>query len=101
MKSRLLALVIAVFAAGCVTTEIAPPPRPKLVLFLVVGGLPQWQVVDYRDQLAPDGFMPAPEYSKSLGRDAGRLNVPQVLARLNEGLAAKFGAGPASGRLQA
>jgi hypothetical protein len=31
-------------------------PRPKLVVFLVVDGLPQRQVLDYRDQLAPDGF---------------------------------------------
>ena len=52
----LLALLATLLAAGCVTTEIAPPPRPKLVVFLVVDGLPQWQVVDYRDQLAPDGL---------------------------------------------
>jgi predicted AlkP superfamily pyrophosphatase or phosphodiesterase len=31
-------------------------PRPKLVVFLVIDGLPQRQVLDYRDQLAPDGF---------------------------------------------
>lgn len=30
--------------------------RPKLVVFLVVDGLPQRQVLAYRDQLAPDGF---------------------------------------------
>ncbi|MEO7392662.1 MAG: alkaline phosphatase family protein [Ramlibacter sp.] len=36
---------------------IAPPPdRPRLVVFLVVDGLPQWQVLAYRDQLAPDGL---------------------------------------------
>lgn len=39
------------------------------------------------------GFTPAPEYSRSLGRDAGRQNVSQTLARLNAGLAAKFGTG--------
>ncbi len=40
---------------------------------------------------ADHGFMPAPEYSKSLGRDAGRQNIPQMMARLNAGLTAKFG----------
>ena len=42
---------------------------------------------------ADHGFMPAPEYSASLGRDAGRQNIPQTLERLNDGLSAKFGAG--------
>ncbi|MBS0335576.1 MAG: alkaline phosphatase family protein [Proteobacteria bacterium] len=42
---------------------------------------------------ADHGFMPAPEYSVSLGRDAGRQNIPQTLERLNKGLAAKFGEG--------
>ena len=42
---------------------------------------------------ADHGFMPAPEYSISLGRDAGRQNIPETLARLNDGLAAKFGTG--------
>lgn len=41
---------------------------------------------------ADHGFMPAPEYSKSLGRDAGRQNVPQLLANVNAALAQKFGA---------
>jgi predicted AlkP superfamily pyrophosphatase or phosphodiesterase len=41
---------------------------------------------------ADHGFMPAPEYSISLGRDGGRQNIPDTLARLNEGLTAKFGA---------
>ncbi|NBS57736.1 MAG: alkaline phosphatase family protein [Betaproteobacteria bacterium] len=41
---------------------------------------------------ADHGFMPAPEYSQSLGRDAGRQNIPQALQRLNDGLSAKFGA---------
>ncbi len=36
--------------------ETAPPTRPKLVVFLVVDGLPQRQVLAYRDQLASDGF---------------------------------------------
>jgi len=30
--------------------------KPRLVVFLVVDGLPQRQVAAYRDQLAPDGF---------------------------------------------
>jgi len=42
---------------------------------------------------ADHGFMPAPEYSRSLGRDAGRVNSSQVLARVNEGLQQRFGAG--------
>ena len=42
---------------------------------------------------ADHGFMPAPEYSASLGRNAGRQNIPQTLERLNDGLSAKFGAG--------
>jgi hypothetical protein len=32
------------------------PSRPRLVLVLVVDGLTQKQLVDYRDQLAPDGL---------------------------------------------
>ena len=30
--------------------------RPKLVVFIAIDGLPQRQVLAYRDQLAPDGF---------------------------------------------
>ena len=40
---------------------------------------------------ADHGFTPAPEYSRSLGRDAGRLSRSQMLARLNAGLSEKFG----------
>jgi len=40
---------------------------------------------------ADHGFMPAPEYSKSLGRNAGRQNIPQMLAAVNEALVQKFG----------
>ena len=43
---------------------------------------------------ADHGFMPTPEFSRSLGRDAGRLNFGQMLARLNAGLTRKFGPGP-------
>jgi hypothetical protein len=61
---RLLSLVLAaLLAAACAapttpTTTASPAAaaRPRLVVFLVVDGLPQRQVVDYRDQLAPDGL---------------------------------------------
>ena len=59
---RVLSLIAAVLlAAGCATqtatTAATPAPaKPRLVVFLVVDGLPQRQVVDYRDQLAPDGL---------------------------------------------
>jgi predicted AlkP superfamily pyrophosphatase or phosphodiesterase len=50
-----LAALLAAQLAGCAGT---PPPqaKPKLVVFFVVDGLPQRQVLGYRDQLAPDGF---------------------------------------------
>ena len=38
------------------TGASAPGARPKLIVFLVADGLPQRQVLAYRDQLAPDGF---------------------------------------------
>ena len=34
----------------------APLSRPKLIVFIAIDGLPQRQVLSYRDQLAPDGF---------------------------------------------
>ena len=52
----LLAAFFALVATGCATAPVAPSPKPKLVVLLVVDGLPQRQVVDYRDQLGPDGF---------------------------------------------
>ena len=42
---------------------------------------------------ADHGFMPAPEFSLSIGRDAGRVNSAQMLARLNAGLVKKYGEG--------
>lgn len=48
------ALLVAVALGSCAL--FGPPPKPKLVVLLVVDGLPQWQVTGYRDQLAPDGF---------------------------------------------
>jgi predicted AlkP superfamily pyrophosphatase or phosphodiesterase len=42
---------------------------------------------------ADHGFMPAPELSRSLGRDAGRMPSARMIARLDAGLAKKFGDG--------
>lgn len=58
---RLLALALAALLSACTvpqTTSTGSPAaaKPRLVVFLVVDGLPQRQVVDYRDQLAPDGL---------------------------------------------
>ena len=57
-RSRLLlgAIVATLAVVGCVTAPLAPVPPPKLVVFMAIDGLPQRQVVDYRDQLAPDGL---------------------------------------------
>jgi predicted AlkP superfamily pyrophosphatase or phosphodiesterase len=52
---HLPAFLLAVLLAACATAPVAPG-KPRLVVFLVVDGLPQRQVVDYRDQLAPDGL---------------------------------------------
>ena len=41
---------------SCVTTQTIEAAKPRLVVFFVVDGLPQRQVLDYRDQLGPDGF---------------------------------------------
>ncbi len=48
------AALAAVLLASCATPT--PPPPPKLVVFMVVDGLPMRQVTGYRDQLAPDGL---------------------------------------------
>jgi predicted AlkP superfamily pyrophosphatase or phosphodiesterase len=55
MRRVLSALLALLTFASCATStpETAAPP---LVVFLVVDGLPQRQVVDYREQLAPDGL---------------------------------------------
>ena len=51
-------LAVAVLASCASTSEplLTVAPRPRLVVFVVVDGLPQHQVMDYRDQLAPDGL---------------------------------------------
>lgn len=58
---RLIICVAAALVAGCASQSAtqsggAAPARPRLVVFMVVDGFPQRQVVDYRDQLAPDGL---------------------------------------------
>jgi predicted AlkP superfamily pyrophosphatase or phosphodiesterase len=49
------ATLLAALLAGCAG---APPAqdKPRLVVFMAVDGLPQRQVLGYRDQLTPDGF---------------------------------------------
>lgn len=49
------ASMAAVLLAACAYTPIPPAP-PKLLVLLVVDGLPQRQITAYRDQLAPDGL---------------------------------------------
>lgn len=53
-----LGLAATLLVSACSTT---PPPaaaaaRPKLLVLVVIDGLPMRQVTGYRDQLAPDGF---------------------------------------------
>src|SRR5471030_650710 len=49
-------LLAAALLGGCASTDRVAAGKPKLIVFFVVDGLPQHQVVDYRGQLAPDGF---------------------------------------------
>ena len=61
MANRLLAGLCVVGAAlalvGAADAKPQPQPtRPKLIVFMAIDGLPQRQVLAYRDQLAPDGF---------------------------------------------
>lgn len=59
MSRWIVACIVAVLAAGCAATpgsERGQGAVPRLVVLLVMDGLPQRQVVDYRDQLAPDGI---------------------------------------------
>lgn len=58
-----LALIAALCSAtllGCASAPSQPPTPapapPKLMVLLVVDGLPMRQVLGYRDQLQPDGF---------------------------------------------
>ena len=57
--ARSLRLCFALVFASVLMACAVPPgsaPKPKLVVFLVVDGLPQRQITSYRDQLAPDGL---------------------------------------------
>lgn len=54
IRGLLAAMVCALSAAAAAQAPQAPPPR--LIVLLVVDGLPHWQVHQYRDQLAPDGL---------------------------------------------
>ena len=61
MTPRLLASLCVVGAAlaSVVSADAKPQPKakpPKLIVFMAIDGLPQRQVLAYRDQLAPDGF---------------------------------------------
>ncbi len=55
-----LALAGSLLLAACAgqpqPQTVALLTKPKLIVFMVVDGLPQRQIVDYRDQLAPDGL---------------------------------------------
>jgi predicted AlkP superfamily pyrophosphatase or phosphodiesterase len=56
---RILYFLALLVFSGCATTTTPAPVtggRPRLVVVLIVDGLPQHQVLDYRDQLAPDGL---------------------------------------------
>jgi arylsulfatase A-like enzyme len=55
LATRPLALLLAAMLASCAGVP-SPQDKPKLVVFLAVDGLPQRQVLAYRDQLAPDGL---------------------------------------------
>ena len=50
------ALALASLLSSCTTPTPPASARPKLVVFLVVDGLPMRQVTGYREQLAPDGL---------------------------------------------
>ncbi|HEX4779532.1 MAG TPA: alkaline phosphatase family protein [Usitatibacter sp.] len=60
MKARIAAPgLLLVLAAGCANVKEPAPVlggRPRLVVLFIVDGLPERQVVDYRDQLSPDGL---------------------------------------------
>ncbi|MBC7683079.1 MAG: alkaline phosphatase family protein, partial [Ferruginibacter sp.] len=57
--SYFVKLALAAACLGYLAAGAAPAPtgnRPRLVVFIAIDGLPQRQVLSYRDQLAPDGF---------------------------------------------
>jgi predicted AlkP superfamily pyrophosphatase or phosphodiesterase len=58
----LRSLLLGLLTAHAATTHAvadntrAAPGRPKLIVLITIDGLPQRQVLSYRNQLAPDGF---------------------------------------------
>src|SRR4051812_45267861 len=50
------AALLVACAGGPAAAPSATAARPRLVVFIAVDGLPQRQVLAYRDQLAPDGL---------------------------------------------
>ncbi|QJR10074.1 Alkaline phosphatase PafA [Usitatibacter rugosus] len=56
MKKILATLAALLLLAGCASTPAPTASKPKLVVFMAIDGFPERQLVDYRDQLAPDGF---------------------------------------------
>lgn len=57
--SYFVKLALAAACLGYLAAGAAPAlaeKRPRLVVFIAIDGLPQRQVMNYRDQLAPDGF---------------------------------------------
>jgi predicted AlkP superfamily pyrophosphatase or phosphodiesterase len=56
LAACLAAATLVAACAGTTPMSTAAAAKPRLVVFLVVDGLPQRQVTGYRDQLAPDGF---------------------------------------------
>ena len=57
-RRRLLSLALAAAVLSACTTPppAAAPEKPKLLVLVVIDGLPMRQVTGYRDQLSPDGF---------------------------------------------
>lgn len=58
-RRRLLSLALAAAALSACSTSppaAAPQARPKLLVLVVIDGLPMRQVSGYRDQFVPDGF---------------------------------------------
>lgn len=55
LASALWAIALALGASSCAALP-GETASPRLVVLLVVDGLPQWQATAYRGQLAPDGL---------------------------------------------
>ncbi|WP_458232855.1 alkaline phosphatase family protein [Roseateles sp. P5_E8] len=56
-RRRLLGLALAAALAACsAPPPVTAPQAPKLLVLVVIDGLPMRQVTGYRDQLVPDGF---------------------------------------------